>query len=80
MSSSVLVPAVDNGQAPTLDRRPHVRSDEQPDATGPHEGDVSEVEDHTPIWSNPKKPGEDYPYRVQIEPESSTSQGRARKR
>jgi predicted RNA-binding protein len=26
-------------------------------------------EDHSPIWSNPKKPGEDYPYRVQIEPE-----------
>lgn len=26
-------------------------------------------EDHTPIWSNPKKPGEDYPYRVHIEPE-----------
>ena len=31
---------------------------------------VSEMaEDHTPIWSNPKKPGEDYPYRVRIEPE-----------
>lgn len=26
-------------------------------------------EDHTPIWSSPKKPGEDYPYRVHIEPE-----------
>lgn len=26
-------------------------------------------EDHTPIWSNPKKPGEDYPYRVHITPE-----------
>lgn len=26
-------------------------------------------EDHTPIWSSPKKPGEDYPYRVRIEPE-----------
>ena len=26
-------------------------------------------EDHTPIWSNAKKAGEDYPYRVQIEPE-----------
>ncbi len=26
-------------------------------------------EDHAPVWSNPKKPGEDYPYRVRIEPE-----------
>ena len=26
-------------------------------------------EDHTPIWSNAKKAGEDYPYRVHIEPE-----------
>ncbi len=26
-------------------------------------------EDHTPIWANPKKPGEDYPYRAGIEPE-----------
>jgi predicted RNA-binding protein len=26
-------------------------------------------EDHMPIWSSPKKPAEDYPYRVRIEPE-----------
>jgi predicted RNA-binding protein len=26
-------------------------------------------EDHTPIWSSAKKPGEDYPYRVKIEPD-----------
>lgn len=26
-------------------------------------------EDHTPIWSSAKKPSEDYPYRVRIEPE-----------
>lgn len=26
-------------------------------------------EDHTPVWSSPKKPGEDYPYRVRIEPD-----------
>lgn len=26
-------------------------------------------EDHAPIWSSPRKPGEDYPYRVRIEPE-----------
>jgi hypothetical protein len=26
-------------------------------------------EDHTPIWSSPKKPAEDFPYRVRIEPE-----------
>lgn len=26
-------------------------------------------EDHTPVWSNPRKPGEDYPYRVHISPE-----------
>ncbi|MER3420539.1 MAG: EVE domain-containing protein [Chloroflexota bacterium] len=26
-------------------------------------------EDHTPVWSSPKKPAEDYPYRVRIEPE-----------
>lgn len=34
------------------------------------------VEDHAPIWSNPKKPGEDYPYRVQIEPETVLDEGR----
>jgi predicted RNA-binding protein len=33
------------------------------------------VEDHTPIWSNPKKPGEDYPYRVKIEPEVMLDDG-----
>jgi predicted RNA-binding protein len=27
-------------------------------------------EDHTPIWSNPKKAGEDYPYRVKLEAET----------
>ena len=26
-------------------------------------------EDHEPIWGSPNKPKEDYPYRVQIEPE-----------
>ncbi len=26
-------------------------------------------EDHAPIWSSAKKPGEDYPYRVRIRPE-----------
>jgi predicted RNA-binding protein len=26
-------------------------------------------EDHEPIWGSPNKPQEDYPYRVQIEPE-----------
>lgn len=26
------------------------------------------VEDHTPIWGSAKKPGEDYPYRVQTRP------------
>jgi predicted RNA-binding protein len=33
-------------------------------------------EDHAPIWSNPKKPGEDYPYRVKIEPDVIRDEGR----
>lgn len=32
-------------------------------------------EDHAPIWSNAKKPGEDYPYRVKIEPELILDEG-----
>jgi predicted RNA-binding protein len=32
-------------------------------------------EDHTPIWSNAKKPGEDYPYRVRIAPELVLDEG-----
>jgi len=34
-------------------------------------------EDHAPIWSNVKKPGEDYPYRVRIEPELIPGDGAA---
>jgi predicted RNA-binding protein len=32
-------------------------------------------EDHTPVWGSPKKPAEDYPFRVKVRPELVLDEG-----